>query len=245
MMKGIVVDVHHADHSVDVLLADGRRIIGAQVLTPNGSARSGTVDLPPVPTRPEKWDVREPNGQDQIAVVDFIGGAPVVVGFLFPQISQMTFDGPVRIYRHHSDVVQQIDADGNIDIQHPSGWKLRIGETPDHAVTAGKNADKSLAVDRNTARRPYVHLSMAGGTASLLITPDGAVSLTTQQTVEVDAAGAVTVTTPASVTLDTPVTHVTGDVIVDGDVTASGISLVHHIHDGVMSGPAVTGQPVG
>lgn len=36
---------------------------------------------------------------------------------------------------------------------------------------------------------------------------------------------------------------VNGDIEVTGDVIASGVSLVHHTHSGVKSGPANTGEP--
>lgn len=38
--------------------------------------------------------------------------------------------------------------------------------------------------------------------------------------------------------------HVKGDIIVDGDVVASGVSLINHVHDGIKPGPANTGKPV-
>lgn len=38
--------------------------------------------------------------------------------------------------------------------------------------------------------------------------------------------------------------HVTGSVTSDGDVVASGVSLEHHVHSGVQSGPSNTGEPV-
>lgn len=37
--------------------------------------------------------------------------------------------------------------------------------------------------------------------------------------------------------------HVNGTIIVSGDVIASGISLVNHIHGGVKAGPSTTGKP--
>jgi phage baseplate assembly protein V len=48
--------------------------------------------------------------------------------------------------------------------------------------------------------------------------------------------GAITVTSPGKV-------FVNADVVVDGDVIASGISLVEHVHGGVLAGPANTGAP--
>ena len=37
--------------------------------------------------------------------------------------------------------------------------------------------------------------------------------------------------------------HVLGDLVVDGDVIASGVSLVHHTHSGIVPGGGNTGEP--
>lgn len=38
--------------------------------------------------------------------------------------------------------------------------------------------------------------------------------------------------------------QVSGDITTNGDVIASGVSLVHHVHDGVTTGSGNTGEPV-
>jgi len=203
--KGIVVATHPSDHSVDLVLADGRRMVGVQVATPNGSTRSGTFDMPAVPEKADKWDITKLTGQDQIALVDFVGDIPVVVGFLFPQISQMTFDDPkMRVTRHQSDVLQMVDGNGNIDLIHPSGFAVRIGETPDHAQPAAKNTDASLAVDRNVGRKPYIRITMADGTAQVTIAPDGAITVTTKKTIDMHADGAIKINSGTSIKLTAP-----------------------------------------
>lgn len=257
MKKGIVVATHPSDHSVDVVLTDGRRLTGVQVLTPNGSARSGTFDMPAVPERAgDKWDISKPNGQDQIALVEYVGEVPVVVGFLFPQVSQMTFSDPkMRVSRHQSDVTTSIDGDGNIQLDHPSGTYIRIGEAPDRVDLAQKNTDKSLGLDRNTGRRVNIRIGLAGGVLDLTMDPSGQVTLRTQQGVEVEADAPVLVKAPA-VTLDTPSTTATGNVRVQGNLTVEGDTDLQgvtsrgkdisstHLHSGVMSGPSNTGTPV-
>lgn len=233
MKRGIVVATHPSDHSVDLVLSDGRRLTGVQVLTPNGSARSGVFDMPAVPDKPgDKWDISKPNGQDQIAIVDFVGDVPVVVGFTFPQVSQMTFNDPkLRVTRHQSDVMTAIDGDGNVQFTHPSGAFVRMGETADAVDMAAKNSDASLATDRNAGRNLFVRV-VVPGSFDLKITPDGELTLTLAQGAVIDA--------PGGITLNTPLVNVP-----DGDVVASGISLVHHIHGGVFSGLSNTTQPVG
>lgn len=218
--KGIVVATHPGDHSVDLVLSDGRRLSGVQVLTSNGSARSGTFDMPAVPPKDgDKWDITKPNGQDQIAIVDWVGDVPVVTGFLFPQVSQMTFDDPkLRYQRHQSDVAWSIDGDGNIQVDHPSGTYIRIGETPDRVDLSSKNTDKSLAADRNTGKKVNIRIGLAGGVLELTMTPTGGVLLKAAQGVQVEAGEPVLVKAP-KVTLETPEVHCTQDLVVDGTLT--------------------------
>lgn len=256
MKKGIVVATHPEDHSVDVVLSDGRQLTGVQVMTPNGSARSGTFDMPAVPERQgDKWDIRQPNGQDQVAIVEFVGEVPVVVGFLYPQVSQMTFPDPkMRVVRHQSDVMTSIDGDGNVQLSHPSGTYIRIGETPDAVPMAGANTDKNLAADRNTGRRVNVRIGLAGGVLDLTLSPTGQVTLRTQQGVTVEADADVVVKAP-SVTLDTPSATTTGDLLVQGSLAVQGSTSLQgvssrgtnvgndHRHQ-FSSGPSTGGPPI-
>lgn len=231
--KGIVVAVHPEDHSVDVVLADGRRLTGVQVSTPNGSTRSGTFDMPSVPDKGgDKWNITKPTGQDQIVLVGWVDGIPVAVGYLYPQISQMTFSDPkMRVTRHQSDVITMVDGDGNMQLSHPSGAFVRMGETEDAVDLASKNVDASLAVDRNGGRRLFTRVVVPGA-FDLKISPEGELTLTLEKGAVIDA--------PDGITLNTPMVSVPS-----GDVVASGISLVGHVHGGVRSGPDTSGAPVG
>lgn len=264
--KGLVTATHSEDYSVDLIMADdGSPMIGVQVLTPNGSTRSGMVDLPAISKSANWRDVSKPTGQDMHAIVGFVGSHPVVTGFLYPQVNQMTHTDPkLRMDRHQSDVIHTIDGDGNIQLAHPSGLFVRIGGTPEKVDYAGKNADASLAVDRNTGTTPYVRVSMPGGKAVLTIAPDGAVTLTTETTIDVTAQGDINVTTHANAhviadgmatittphaTIDAATTDITGNLNVAGStalhaVTSNGhdISSTHR-HTGVTAGPSLTGVP--
>lgn len=245
---GIVVAVHPTDHSVDLVMADdGSRLVGVQVTTPNGSTRSGTVDLPEITPSGDKWDIRKPTGQDMKAIVSFVGTNPVVTGFLYPQVNQMLMkDGKARRYRHQSDVETLIDGDGNIQVTHPSGTYIRIGEAVAVDTLAGKHADTS-STDRNTAKQVSVHIAMAGGKATLTFAPDGSVSLVTKSTVNVKADGQVKIEAP-SVLLDAAETKLTGNLEVLGtttlkDVTsnAKDVGSTHtHLNSG---GPGTGGIP--
>jgi hypothetical protein len=245
----IIVETHPEDHSVDlVMLDDGSRHIGVQVLAQNASARTGTLDMPKIVPPGDKWDITKTNGQDMKAVVAFVGRTPVVVGTLFPQVNQVLLKDPeARRYRHQSDVETLIDGAGNMQITHPSGTYIRIGETTAADTLAGKHADDN-ATDRNTGKRVNIHIGMAGGALELTMTPGGAVALRCNQGVTVDAGQGVTVKAP-SVTLDTPNTTLTGNLTVQGStslqaVTSRGKNISStHVHTGVMSGVSNTGTP--
>jgi hypothetical protein len=68
--------------------------------------------------------------------------------------------------------------------------------------------------------------------------------------VHIDASVNVIVTAPevivrasTKVRIESPLVEVTGDVVADCD--GSAISLINHVHSGVLSGPALTGPPEG
>ena len=248
---GYVVAVHPEDHSIDLVMADnGERLIGVQVPTLNGSTRTGTIDLPAVPEKKDKWDITQLTGQDMKAIVGYVGRNPVVRGFLFPQVNQMLSKDPkMRIDRHQSDVMTTIDGDGNIQLTHPSGTYIRIGETPDKVDMAGKNADGSAAFDRNTGRKVNIRIGLAGGVLELTMTPTGGVLLKAAEGIDIEAGKPVNVKAP-SIKLDAADTHITGNLKVDGDTQLQGITSRDkdisstHKHKDTMSGPGVSGEPV-
>lgn len=229
--KGIVVATHPEDHSVDLVMVDnGQRLVGVQVMTSSGSSRSGTVDMPAVPEKKNKWDITQETGQDMHAIVDYVGRTPVVTGFLYPQINQMLFKDPkMRFSRHQSDVMTSIDGDGNISLQHPGGAFIQIGEKPEKPDFASKNADSSLKPDRNTGKKVYLRVALAGNVAELTMTPDGTCTLKLEKDFELEAKGHANITcndatvkATEKITLDTPLVHCTDALTVDGLLTYKG-----------------------
>lgn len=224
LRKGIVVATHPEDHSVDLVMADdGSRLSGVQVLTPSGSARTGTVDMPDVPETKDKWDISKRNGQDMQAMVGFLGRNPVVVGFLYPQVNQVLSKDPkVRYSRHQSDVEWLIDGDGNIQLNHPGGAYVRIGETPDKVDTAGKNADGNAKADRNTGRKVNVRIGLAGNAVVLTMTPDGSVTFKLEQDFSIEAEGAIAMKAKGDISMETA-----GEfrVVATGDAKINGANV--------------------
>lgn len=183
LRKAIVVACHSEDHSVDLVMCDdGARLTGVPVMSPNASARSGGVDMPEVPKKADKWDITKRDGQDMEALVGVMGrGNPVVVGFIYPQISQMTFDDPKRKFqRHQSDVYHTIDGKGDMELYHPSGAYIRIAESLDHEDLTKKNFDENMELDRNKDRTINMRVKLGGVTIDI---KDGVVTIDAERVV--------------------------------------------------------------
>lgn len=259
LRKGIVVDVHPGDHSVDLVLVDNyARLVGVQVQAHTASSRSGSVELPDVEVRKDKWNIADRTGQEVMALVDFVGPTPIVTGFLYPQISQMTHqDGKLKYHRHTSDVQTYTDGEGNMGLLHPSGAHITIGAKPDPKDFSGQNVDKNLKVDRNTKSKVYLRVALAGNVAVLTMTPDGECTLHLDKTLNIDCTTA-TIKASDGIVLDTPKTEITGTVHIKGavttdstidakgDVNGQGTSLHTHIHlaDGKPDKPGNTSPPL-
>ncbi len=192
--KAVVVATHPEDHSVDlVLVRTARRMTGVQVSSSACSSRTGSVDLPAVPERANKWDLTQETGQDIIALVDWIGVTPIVMGFLYPQINQMLFADPLmRVSRHQSDVINYTDGHGNFGVLHPSGAYIQVSEGEEPPALAGANVDRSLAVDRNTGRQVNLRIMLAGQVVDMLLSKDGNVTVKLAGDLLWDAAGSMT-----------------------------------------------------
>jgi hypothetical protein len=242
-------------------------------MTPHGSSRSGTVDLPAITPNGDKWDITQRNkDQDMLAVVDYVGKVPVVSGFLYPQVNQMLFDDPkMKFTRHQSDVYSAIDGDGNAEFFHPSGAYIRVGESPDHVDLKSKNVDKSLDTDRNTGKRVNIRVATGGNTVVVTLTPDGEVSFKLEQDFKIEAQGNIsmeaegnislkaggTLTTESggATTVKAPTITADGDTNVTGSFDVGGSTSVKAItsngkdigdtHKHLNSGgPSVGGVPV-
>lgn len=190
--KGIVAAVHPTDHTVDVVLADGRRLTGVQVATPNGSTRTGTFDMPDVPPKGDKWDITKITGQDQIALVAWAEGIPIVVGFLYPQICQMTWDDPKkRVSRHQSDVYSTTSGQGDTEWRHPSGTYVRVAQAPSSEVLEQKDFDQKFKIDRNTDKAVHLHITLAneanGEVFTLNVDPEGEVRIWAKKEIKIES----------------------------------------------------------
>lgn len=240
---GIVVATYQQGNSVDVLLDDGSRLSNVQCMVQSGSDSSGHLDLVDIggPVDDTRWDPLAKRAIDMRAIIGFYRRNPVVLGFLLPQINQITFpDKNRRITRHVSDVYTAVDDSGNFETYHPSGTFMRVGATSAHEDLTAKDVDKSWAIKKNTGAAVNVHLTVANAgsvVATLNIDPNGNLvgtfngnaDLTVGGTCTINVIGDTVLTTPhatvhasGSVTLDTPTTHLTGNLIVDGTTNIAG-----------------------
>lgn len=215
-----VVAIHPEDHSCDVvILSDGSRFAGVQIMATTASTNTGLNDLPVPAPSPDgsHWNASQKTGRDIIAIIDWCEGTPYIEGFLFPQICQMTFpDGNRKIDRHASDFYHTVDANGNAEWSHPSGTYLRMGSSPAHEDLTGKDFDKKWKISNNTASAPHVQLVVANAGAvkcTVNIDPAGNVSI-------VSTSGAASFVFPGGGTFDMPLATFTGDVKVNKNIKA-------------------------
>lgn len=233
MMDGLrlarVVGASPSGHAVDlVFLDDLSRVPQVQVLTGAGSTNTGIAGLvePDIPEDTDRWEGYESGTRDIIAVVGFYRTIPIVLGFLYPQVSQMLFADRNRyIHRHASDVYTTVDEHGNLELFHPSGTYLRIGATPEHEDLTGKDFDGKWKIEQNTDAAVHVHLSVANAgekVASIDIDPGGNIAAETSGNAAITAEGNVEVASGADIKLTAG-----GDITIaaSGSIAMSGTRI--------------------
>jgi len=214
---GFVVAVYPEGQSIDVLMSeDGSRLANVQVMVPTGSSHTGEVDLPDpgLPSDNSRWDFNTQPQRYLRAVIAYTRGAPICIGFLLPQVTELTFKQKNRrIMRHASDVYSTIDDSGNLEVSHPSGVYFRIATNPAHEDLTGLDVDQKWQIVRNTGQAVHVHLAAMNGT-TFDVAPNGDVVINVPN-------GTTALTCPAGVTVTAP-THFIGDMNVDGNITVNG-----------------------
>lgn len=256
---GRVAACHPDDNAVDlVMLDDGSHLAGVQVMAWTASTNTGSHDLPEVetPASGDVWALTERTDRDMIAVVGFAGRHPIVMGFLFPQVSQMLFKEPNRkVMRHASDVYVTIDGEGNTELAHPSGSFLRLGTTASHEDLTGTDVDGKWAITKNTTTAVYAHLVIANAgvvKADITIDPDGNVavihegnlSIATGGNTEIAAAGTMALSAGGAMSFTAPTLAIVADTATTGALTNNGKNVGStHIHPENDSG-GPTGPPV-
>ena len=206
-----VVKSHPESHAVDlVMMEDGRRFAGVQVMAGVAGGDVGSVDLPePSVTDPQKpYESSNTGVRDMYAAVAFMGGMPLVLGFIYPQVSQALFGGEMgrnrKLYRHASDVYHTIDGAGNMELHHPSGAYVRIGQSPEHEDLTGHDYDKIWGIGKNTNKSVHIHIEQAGKKASIDIDPAGNIHIKNTGTTNYYSKGDIAIKSDTHISLIAP-----------------------------------------
>lgn len=260
----IVVAVHNDRRTVDLVFTDTNlRVPEVSCLAAMVASDAGVWDVPSVekPSDEAQAAALPQQGKRQlVAVVAEAYGRPFVLGFFHPLAGQMAFTEDDRfVRRHQSGAYSTIAPDGSIELWHPSGTYARIGSGAHQSLTdlsANKNWDEKTDADA-----PTITISMPGKKGeqpnfSLVVSPDGTVTLNTQKTLNATAQEGMNFSTPKTINFNAQEVHITAHVTVNGnidddgsitatgDVIGGGISLDHHAHEDDDNGPGVTGPPI-
>lgn len=241
-----VVATHPQSNSVDVvLMEDGRRLSGVQVMAKSAGGDFGSYGLG-IPTQ-TGYEASTTRKRDVFALVGWAGRNPVVLGFMFPQVNQMLFEDVDQrnaersIDRHPSDLYSFIDGEGNLEVRHPSGAFIRIAEDPDSEDLNEKDFMTKWKTENNVDRKVHIHVQQADGKAW----------------VDIDTDGNITVFGPV-LHVDAPKAIFTGNVTIEGSLNVAGaigsqadvlagdgeISLLNHKHTGVDPGAGQSAGPI-
>jgi hypothetical protein len=192
-----VTAVHPEAQKMEVIFLDtgdyGRDV---QLMTPYGGTDFGLTTGIPEPEQEghdfnmEPWD---PDKRHINAVVATCGSIHICLGYLYPQVTHMAFtkdrDKNRLIERHTSDFVRTIADDGDMDMVHPSGAYLRIGNgsTPDDL--AGNDFDGVWNIKHNKSGAVTVALvnNSNGASTSVILLPDGTVEIRASKDVDIRA----------------------------------------------------------
>lgn len=205
-----VIKVHPQNFAVDLVFLDsGWFMPGVQVLMTTISTCSGMVDLPsPVVDEADPRDTTLLGDTDILAATLDLGGRPVVVGFLPPQVTQMAVEKEnYRLFRHISDVTTSIDQGANVIFRHPSGTTIYIGqsvasgEQPEEEDREGSGYHGIWTEKKNKSKGGFV-----------LAVNDGDVF------VKCDAGGNIKIEAITSIALEAPLITLDGVVMINGIV---------------------------
>lgn len=104
-------------------------------------------------------------------------------------------------------------------------------------------ADRSHGVIFCAGDRRYRLRGMEGGEVALYTDEGDKIHLKRNRVIEIETM-TLKVKADTAVVFDTPEIRTTGKIVSQGDQVAGGISQMHHQHDKVMFGNAVSGEPV-
>lgn len=190
-----VIKVHPQNFAVDLVFLDsGWFMPGVQVLMTTISTCSGMVDLPsPVVDENDPRDTTLLGDTDILAATMDLGGRPVVIGFLPPQVTQMANEKEnYRMFRHISDLMTTVDKGANTALLHPSGTTIHIGqsvasgEQPEEEDREGSGYHGTWTEKKNKSKAGFV-LSVNGGDAVIAIDDSGNIKIKSKTSIALEA----------------------------------------------------------
>lgn len=182
-----VTHVHPEGQKMEVIFLDtgdyGRDV---QVMTPYGGTDfgfTGGIPSPGEEGHEVNMEENDPGKRHIIAVVATLQGIHICLGYLYPQITHMAFTKSGHknrlVERHTSDFVRTISDAGDMDMCHPGGAHMRVGNgsTPDNL--GGGDFDGVYAIKHNTGSTPTITLSNSsgGGASSWKQMPGGYIDI--------------------------------------------------------------------
>lgn len=174
-----------------------------------------------------------------------------ILGFIFPTQTTLSIaEYGLFIFRHESDVMWMVRGDGTVQIYHPSGSIIKIGDNDINEMTDSisegglypskadglyirpsedYNANKESNLFINWYQGQKVKLDKDGNvivktrddSSVLTMTPDGAVTIQTTNTINT-ITETVNETANTAVNIITPITTVDGNIAVTGTVNIDG-----------------------
>lgn len=249
-----VVRVYPGGHSVDVVMYDDASPqTNVQVLSGYASTNCGISGMIKPEEPPDgEWGVQDAEKRNMIAVIGYVMGCPVAVGFLFPQVNQMTFDPEDDdahenrlVFRHPSDLYATITKNADFELCHPSGTFIRMATEVEHEDLTEKDFDKKWKIEENLDKKVHIHIEMADKKAVINIDPDGNIDVTNDGNITIKTKGKLDATVTGDINVKTSGAanvESSGDtaikapmIILDGNVQVNG-----SLTSGMASGGGVT-----
>ncbi len=174
-----------------IFLDTGDYVRDVQVMTPYGGTDFGYTTGVPFPDEEGHDPNMTENDADVrhiVAVIACLQGMNICLGYLYPQITQMAFtrsDKNRLIERHPSDTYRTIADDGDMDLVHPGGAYIRMGEGESPDTLEGRDYDGVWKIKRNKDKS--VTITLASREAQMRLTPDGRILLSGATSIEAEA----------------------------------------------------------
>jgi hypothetical protein len=219
------------ENAMDIVyLDDGVSAFSVPVMSQHAGYSHGTHYLPdPRPKNGEggAMDVDlgldKAGDKDMLAVVANLMSNPIILGFMYPDITHNAFDydkfPDIRVDRHASDFEMVTMGTGAFELRHPSGTSIEIGSVPS---LAGADFNQKYKHKRNLRNKMPVTLRVKtqSGDAVINIEANGKININSPSQVSINTIGNIYVAAKGELKVSA-----VGKLSLDGgvvDITAKG-----------------------